>query len=529
LELAALGDAHRAVVEQRRARYVLVLGDGGVGKATIVDAFRNKLDRTTHLILRAIGRPSLRDTPYALVADLTRDLFELTEEAELREVKKRIDTTVQRLFPAITPADERDARQVSEALGALLGLRASGAEELDPQERRHRLYAALRKLQTRLAEERVLIVVVEDMHQADSQSFEILVQLVRDPIERPLLGIATARHDERTDQLAQTDKVMTVLVGELGLREREELVRSRFADPADAHALGTQILDRAGGNPFYINEMIDSLVERGTLQPNADGLLRWVKRDELLLIPTTVEAVVAARVDRLPDDERDTIRRAALLGRIFRVEDLQALVGGGPPERLTRALVRLAARGLIAPASARSDVFGRGPGAYSFRNLITKEVAYEGLPAETRALLHAVAADRLRRSAAYRAGGDDARMAEHLLAAGDRMGAGRALVSAGAYARDNASNADAFALLTRALELLPADAHDERYDAHGEREQILRGWGKRPAQLREVHYMRKHAAVTPGKEGRRRESQAFARLGLLYLDVGRHAAARREL
>jgi hypothetical protein len=91
-----------------------------------------------------------------------------------------------------------------------------------------------------------------------------------------------------------------------------------------------------------------------------------------------VEAVVAARLDRLPDDERDTIRRAALLGRIFRVEDLQALTGA-PPERLTRALVRLAARGLIAPASARSDVFGRGPGAYGFRNLITKEVAYEGL------------------------------------------------------------------------------------------------------------------------------------------------------
>src|SRR5206468_3942400 len=66
LELAALTDAHRAVVEQSRARYVLVLGEAGVGKASIVDAFRHKLDPTTHLVLRCVGRPTLRDNPYAM-------------------------------------------------------------------------------------------------------------------------------------------------------------------------------------------------------------------------------------------------------------------------------------------------------------------------------------------------------------------------------------------------------------------------------------------------------------------------------
>ena len=544
LELGALADAHRAVVEHSRARYVLVLGEAGVGKASIVDAFHHKLDPTTHLVLRAVGRPSLRDNPYAMIADLTRDLFGLSEEAEPREIKRRIESMVTLLFKpgAVSAAAaggersaavaQREAKQVSDALGVLLGVKVQGADELDASERRHRVYAAMRKLQSRLAEERTLVVVIEDLHWADSQSFEILTTLVRDPMDRPVLGVATARHDERTDLLAQSDKVTTILVGELGTREREELVATRFADAAEARALMREIVDRAGGNPFYINEILESLVERGILAPAADdaaGRLRWVRRDEAVMVPTTVEAVVASRLDRLPDVERDTIRRAALLGRIFRADDLLALTGGVAPEALSRVLVRLSSRGLIAPASAAGDIFARGPGAYAFRNTITKEVAYQGLAPDSRALLHSVAADRLTRSASYRKGADDARLADHLLAAGDRAGAGRALMSAALYARDNAGNADAFALFSRALDQLPADAHDERYRVHGEREQILRGWGKRPAQLREVHHMRKHAAVLPGADGRRREADAFSRLGLLYLDVGKHAAARREL
>ena len=99
---------------------------------------------------------------------------------------------------------ERDAQQVIDALGVLLGVKVAGADELDAGERRHRLYAAMRKLQARLAEGRTLVVVVEDMHWADSQSFEILTALVRDPIDRPVLGVATARHDERMAELAQS-------------------------------------------------------------------------------------------------------------------------------------------------------------------------------------------------------------------------------------------------------------------------------------------------------------------------------------
>ncbi len=522
LELDQLRSVHRAVAQLRQSKNVLIVGEAGVGKRTIVDSFRAELDPQTHLVLRGVARPGHQTTPFSMIADLTRDLLGVSEETEPREVKRRIDSAAQLLY---RPHEAERARQATEAVALLLGVKVPGSEELDPTERRHRLLAAMRQLQRRLAEGRTLVVVLEDLHWADPQSFDIIIQLVSDPIDRPILGIATARHEERIEPLSRSPQNTTILVGELGLREREELIRSRFESADDAAALGGKILDRAGGNPFYIHEIVESLVERGILQAAPSGLLRWLSRDEAIAVPTTVEQVVASRLDRLPDDERDVIRRAALLGRAFRVEDLAALAGVDPQP----ALVRLSARGLITPTSAAGDVYKIGPAAYAFRNLITREVAYGGLAPDTRALLHSVAADRLQKSSTFRAGADGARLADHLEAAGDRAAAGRALIVAGLYSRDTAGNTEAFQLFTRALTLLPADAHDGRYQAHQEREQILRGWGKRPAQLREVHAMRKAGASLPGDEGRRREAEAYCRLGLLYLDVGKHAAARREL
>jgi eukaryotic-like serine/threonine-protein kinase len=525
LEISTLRQAHQAVVQLAEAKHVLVLGDAGVGKRSIVEAFRRGLDPGTHLVLRAVGRPALKDTPFGLVADLTRDFLGVSEESDPREVKRRIDAAALLLF---RPEEARETRQTVEALAMLLGVKVAGGDELDPSERRRRLHAAMRKLEARLAEGRTLVVCIEDLHWADTQSFEILTALVTEPLDRPVLGVATARHDERIDALAQNQLVTSILVGELGPREREELVVARFEDQKDARELARQILERAGGNPFYIQEILESLVERGILAHapgKTAGPLRWVKRDEAISVPTTVEAVVASRLDRLPDDERDVVRRAALLGRQFRVEDLAALTGNDP----STILVKLAARGLIAPASGPGDHYKTGPAVYQFRNLITKEVAYGGLAPDVRALLHSVAADRLVRAPGYRKGGDDARLAEHLEASGDRTAAARALMSAAMYSRDHAGNSEAFKFFTRALKLLPPDAYDDRYLVHSEREQILRGWGKRPAQLREVHAMRKAAAASSTGESSKREVEAFCRLGLLYLDAGKHAAARREL
>jgi predicted ATPase len=515
-ELAALQEAVRATLAEARSHNVILVGDAGVGKSAIVEALRRSLPPDAH-VLRAAARPSLRETPFSLVADSSRDALGITEDTEPREIKRRIELAVRALF---TDDEPREARQAAEAFGLLLGVKVQGAEEIDPVERRHRLYDVMRKIPRRMAQHRPVVLIVEDLHWADAQSFELFSNLLRTPLARPALGIATTRPDERVEAWAADPSTAAVYVTELGPRDREALVDSRLSNPEEAAPLRRQILERAGGNPFFIHELIESLVERGILGPDPGDptRLRWIRRQQALSVPTTVEAVVASRLDRLPPGELEILRRAAVLGRVIRAEDVAALLTepGAPTPDVTAALHALCSRGIL-------EVTSQQGGEFAFRNLLTKEVAYGGIAPELRARLHRAAAERVGRAARR---GDERLLAEHLIAAGARAEAGKAMLGAALFARDNASNADAFTLLTRALRLLPPDAHRERYAVHAERETVLRGWGKRPAQLREVHAMYRAAAAALDVRG---QIEALCRLGLLYLDVGRHASAGREL
>ena len=521
-ELAALGQALAETLADHHARNVLLLGDAGVGKRTIVAAFRRTLPAETR-VLHAAARQSQRETPHSLVAELVRDALHVTEGAEPREVKRSIDGAIARMFGSDDP---REARQAAEAFGLLLGVKVQGAEEIDAAERRHRLYNAMRKVQQRIALRAPLVVILEDLQWADAQSFELFSSLVREPLDRPLLSVATARPEDRIEAWAAHPGSRTLSIGELGPRDREELVASRFVDPVAARPLLDQILDRAGGNPFFIEELVESLLERGVLAEDVaqPERLVWRQKDEGLSVPTTVEAVVASRIDRLPTDEQEALRRAAVLGRRFRIDDLAALLDepDAPPADVARTLDALVARGILETGAYGAPNAER-PAEYAFRNLLTREVAYGGIGPELRARLHRTAAALIVRSPRRL---DQRELADHLIAGGERAEAARALLGAALFARDNASNAEAFQLLTRALELLPTDAYAERATVHAEREPILRGWSKRPAQLREVHAM--HRAARSAKD-ERGQVDALCRLGTLYLDVGRHAAARKAL
>ena len=517
-ELDALRDAYRRATDEQRSRNVILIGDAGVGKQSIVEAFRRELPGTTRVI-RAVARRSLRETPFSLVAELVREALHVHDDADPREVKRRIETSVDKLLEG---EDASEVRQATDAFALLLGVNVKGADEIDPNERRHRLQLSMRLLQRKLAERGPLVIVLEDLHWADGQSYELFVGLVREPIERPVLGIVTGRPDERTEAWALDPLVATLYVSELGPVERRALVENSFADPEDARPLTDRILERAGGNPFFIRELLESLTERGVLELDG-GKLRWVRREEFVAVPTTVEAVVQSRLERLPPRELELVRRASVLGRIFRPDDVAALLEAKSAADIAPELQRLVARGIMEPMGTPSP---EGAVELAFRNLLTKEVAYGGIAPEVRARLHLAFAKRMAEGPRFRRGADDHRLAEHLLLAGETAQAGRALIGAALFARDHASNADAFALFTRALTLLPTDAHADRYRVHAEREPILRGWGKRPYQLREVHAMRRAALASGDSSG---EVEALCRLALLYLDVGRHAAAQREV
>ncbi len=525
LELDALEDAARDVAARGALRTVVVVGERGVGKRGLVGAFLARLDPARHLVLRTVGSAARRDTPYAVAADLARDLLGAPDDADPRSRRRRIDAAVGAL---LGPEKTRESQNAIDSLSLLLDVKVPGADELDPLERRWRLYQALRLLGGRLARVQTLVIVIEELHLADTESLELFHQLARDNFSRPVLALATVQRgagdevDKRLDALIDEPTVTPIFVGELSPRASAELVRARLERPEDPAAakLVEAIVERAGGNPFFLQETLESLAERGTLRVGEGGRFALVQADAAVELPVSVDAVVASRLDRMPAAERAALRAAAVLGTSFRAADLAALVDEGDAQA---ALLWLVGRGLLEPGGdgTRGDVF-------CFKSAVTQEVAYRALAPEVRAQLHRRAAERLCTAPGYRRGADDARVAQHLVAAGDALGAARAWARAGAHARDVSGSAEAFRHFTAALDLLPdsPSTRAERFELHGEREQLLRAWGRRTAQLREVTAMRRIAEELA--DGRRLAA-AHARLSSLYLDAGKHAAARREI
>jgi tetratricopeptide (TPR) repeat protein len=515
LELKALKDAYRDVCVTRMKHHVLLIGEEGIGKRSLVTHFLKALPAGEALVLRAAARAATSESPFSIVADLGRDLLGLAEGAEPREVKRRLMATAAMLYS--DDPGSRELQGLVETMGMLLGIKTT-AEEIDADERRGRILQALLRIEEKLAKDRPMIVIVEDVHWADSQSWDVFFELITEPSPRPILGIATARPDERILTAArQTSSTsIQVHVGELGAEDRLRLVMDRFpaADEAAVRPLAEQIVGKAGGNPFFLTEMVDSLVERGILAESkiAPGKLQWVRHDAQIAVPTSVEALVATRLDRLPNSEKETASRGAIYGREFVAPDVAWLVGRSVDDDLANLV--------------RRQILSQRPNGFEFRNETTQTVAYDLLPSDERAHLHRRAAERLIGAKGYRAGQDDAIIARHLERAGERPAAARRYLAAAMHARDVRGNVEAFRHLGRAIALLPRDAHDERFAARVEREAILRAWAHRPQQLRELHLMRREVQAA-GDSGKL--AGVLTRLGQFYLEVGKQSGARRVL
>ncbi|HTE51225.1 MAG TPA: protein kinase [Kofleriaceae bacterium] len=513
LELKALRDAYRDVLVRGGHRYVIVLGEAGVGKGALIGAFLAPIPDGQVLLVHAAARAATSLTPLGLLADLGRDLLGLADGAEPHEVLRRLEAAA-RLF-YFDPADDTELRAVVRAAAPLFGARLEDGPDMDAEERRDRIKKIMVRIERHFSADKPLVIVTEDAHWADDQSMELFREMLAVPASRPLLAIFTARPDRRVQELARAARGEIIRLEELDDVARLELLLRRFAPDESMRELARHVLARTGGNPLFINEMIDSLVDRGILvaDPGEGGLLRWMVRDAALQVPATVEALLVTRIDQLPLLEKEALVCAAVLGRRFSTALVEELTG----RPAAAALDGLVERGLLERHGAHQ---------LAFRNDLTLSAAYGLLPDEERAALHRSAADRLSASPSYRTGQDDALVARHLELAGEATAAADGYARAAAHAVDVGGTQDAFRQLTRALKLLPAHEHERRFAARGQREEVLRRLARRPAQLREIDAMRKEGEAL-GDPGRL--ALAHSRLAQFYIDVRRLPSALRAV
>jgi class 3 adenylate cyclase/tetratricopeptide (TPR) repeat protein len=368
-ELARLQQAYRDVAETRRPHVATVVGAAGIGKTTLVRRFWESLALEPPSPLRRTGRclPQGKGAAYTPLGEIVREHLGLLESDAPETVRQRLGA--------------------HEMLGLVLGLEAPG--DLHPLAARDRLHRAWVGFLEELLLEKPTVLLVEDLHWAEDALVDLLDPLVKE-IQGPLLLLGTARPElvEQRPGWGGRGRESTWIELE-PLSERDSMAMLEALIPTELpERLRDTVLRRAEGNPFFLEEVVATLIDQGVLQPEHGGWSVQEPADELH-VPDTVRAVVSARVDLLAPPEKAALQAASVIGRVFWSGAVYELLGELEPD-----LRLLEQRDFIRSRPGTSIADER---EFAIKHAVTREVAYESLPKARRARMHAAFADWLER------------------------------------------------------------------------------------------------------------------------------------
>ncbi|MDR7531744.1 MAG: tetratricopeptide repeat protein [Armatimonadota bacterium] len=409
---------------------VTSLGQPGVGKTRLVHEFLAAVGAgdPAPLCLRGRSLALAGRIGYHALLDILRAQAGWHDTDPPETVRARL---AHWLREAIGDADE-----VLDGLWLTFG---SGNGHDDPGRTRQQLFDAWRQLLARLARRRPVIVVFEDMHWADEGLLDLVPSIVADVRNAALCLVCVARPElleRRPAWGAGGRNQLHIDLHPLTPDETERLIDALSPRPLRPE-VRQALVRRAEGNPLFAEELVGMVaMEEEPWRPGAD-----------LAVPDTIQAVIAARIDRLPAEERRVLQAAAVIGHAF-WPSATAQLAGVSPDEARRIIVALAAKDLV-EEHARSAV-GDEP-EFAFRQTLTREVAYGMLPRAQRQRAHAEAARWLEARLGDRAEDSVEIVAEHFRLGGDDARAAVYLHRAAAKARRQYANADALRLYEQAL------------------------------------------------------------------------------
>jgi class 3 adenylate cyclase/tetratricopeptide (TPR) repeat protein len=434
-------DTLRHALEQAKAGHgqiVAAMAEPGVGKSRLFYEFK-ATSQYGSMVLEAYSVSHGKASSYVPVIELLHNYFGIVAEDDSRQRRQKVIGKLLEL--------DRSLEDILPYLFAVLGLQEGDdpMARMDAQIRRRRTQDGLKRIFLRESLQQPLIMIFEDLHWIDADTQAVLNLLVDSIANARILLLVNYRPEYRHEWGHRTHYTQLRL-DPLGAEGAEEMLKSLLGEGAELASLRRLILGRTQGNPFFIEEMVQVLFDEGVVVRDGASL-RIARQLSQVHIPTTVQGVLASRIDRLPSDEKQLLQTLAVIGREFPLPLIQR-VAQSTEDALEGMLSSLQSADFINEEPAFPDI------TYTFKHALTQEVAYNSLLADRRQLIDQQIAEAMESWYGKRLGDHLKELALHYSRSGNAIKAVEYLRLAGEQAASRSFLEDAIAQLETALSLL---------------------------------------------------------------------------
>lgn len=461
-EIADLHAAYYQMVGQAQGDATacarVVSGELGIGKTALVNAFVNELPPDAR-VLRAECTQARRDVPYGVVTEWLRELTGTFQDQPLESARALV-------CDALDWGSDAESQETIDRLSELCTGRLGAAyDEVEVAHQSMLILMGLGQFVRRATESGPLVVVLDSMQWCDQMSLEVMGALLQSEPNLPVLMLLVTRPAERVTPYIEG--LLRVELGGLTLESQARLLQVRLGVGPGVERVCADVFPRAAGNPYFLLEMVDALLERGVLEIHEDSdghqvLERIDVAGSVVALPTTLEQLIADRLTELSDIEQSLLDWIAVAGGPLLVSDLKQLFGS----ETEAVLARLGARGITTMSEGAVDV----------QHPLTRDVAYRSIGNDQRKELHRGLGELLA-SGSQSKGIQAAVVARHLSKGGKNEQAAELYLEAGGVARASYQIPLATRCYNKVIDILPAG--DTRLmEAHEALEAIARNEGR---------------------------------------------------
>jgi class 3 adenylate cyclase/tetratricopeptide (TPR) repeat protein len=373
VEMSQLADAVQKL-KARSASVYTICGTAGTGKSRLIKEFKESLNLDEIQWLEGQAFPFSQNMPYFPLINLLNRAFQIKEDDPSHIIKNKIETGIASLL--------EEKKDVVPYIGTLFSLSYPEVDEVSPEFWQIQLQKAVQTLLSALARRAPLVICFEDLHWSDPsflELFRLILSEFREPVlflcsYRPVISLFTSQQIS-----AMTNSYKEILLQDLSPTESQSMVESLLKTdtiPADLQQI---VQEKVEGNPFYLEELINSLIETGALVFH-NGVWEITRPITESDIPSTIHGVLSGRLDRLEKETKRILQEASVIGRVFLYSILNRITE--LKDHINRSLNGLERLDLIKTRVLQPEL------EYIFKHALTQEVVYNGLLKKERQKIH---------------------------------------------------------------------------------------------------------------------------------------------